>query len=188
MDLITIDEYKQAKALTSSKEDERLGIIVPAVSQLVKTYCGTSFIDYVTEAKEETITVEYDEQKIMLKESPVLEVVTISERLSPIDNYTQLTSDQFILNKKTDTVTKVGSYWAKGVDSILVSYTAGYASLPAEITLAVVDLIYYYMKDEYKVSRTSSGGSMKNTASSTLVGNLGFPDHIKRVLDMYRIS
>jgi len=187
MDLITIDEYKQAKALTSSKEDERLGIIVPAVSQLVKTYCGTSFIDYVNTDKEDLITVEFNDTKVMLEESPVLEILEVSERTSPLETYTQLTSDQFILNKKTDTVTKVCGYWAKGIESVRVIYNAGYVATPAEVKLALIDLIYYYMKEEYKVSRMSSAGSLKNTATSTLVGNLGFPDHIKRVLDMYRI-
>ena len=41
-DLVTLAEYKEAEGITSPKEDLRLATLVPAVSQLVKTYCGNS--------------------------------------------------------------------------------------------------------------------------------------------------
>ena len=45
-DLITVQEYKNAEGLASQKDDQRLDIIVPQVSDLAKKYCGTSFVDY----------------------------------------------------------------------------------------------------------------------------------------------
>ena len=50
-DLITVQEYKNAEGMTGQKEDQRLDIIVPQVSDLAKKYCGTSFIDYFSSAK-----------------------------------------------------------------------------------------------------------------------------------------
>ena len=39
-------EYKDAEGLRGEKDDDRLAVIVPQVSDLVKKYCGISFIDY----------------------------------------------------------------------------------------------------------------------------------------------
>ena len=41
-DLITVAEYKDAEGLRGEKDDDRLQVIVPQVSDLVKKYCGTS--------------------------------------------------------------------------------------------------------------------------------------------------
>ena len=45
-DLITVQEYKNAEGILNQKDDSRLDIIVPQVSDLAKKYCGTSFIDF----------------------------------------------------------------------------------------------------------------------------------------------
>ena len=51
--------------------------------------------------------------------------------------------------------------------------------------LAVVDLITYYFKKEHKQRRTLGGATLDNPGTSSLDGG-GLPDHIKRVLDMYK--
>ena len=43
------------------------------------------------------------------------------------------------------------------------------------------------MKDERKERMSIAGASVDNALSSSLIGNIGFPDHIKRILDMYKI-
>ena len=186
MDLITLTEYKQAKNLTSTKEDERISSLVSAVSQLVKTYCGQSFVDYYAETLTEYYSVDLPCQTIQLNQFPVVEIQKISERVDPTAPYTELTSEQFILNRRTDTVTRCGGAWPSGVESVEVLYKSGYAETPGEIKLACIDIVHYYLKEEYKVSRSTKGSSISSTSSSSLKGNLGFPDHIKRVLDMYR--
>ena len=44
--LITLAEYKESEGIASPKEDLRLNSLIPSVSQLVKTYCGNSLVDY----------------------------------------------------------------------------------------------------------------------------------------------
>ena len=41
-DLVTVAQYKDAEGLRGEKDDDRLAIIVPQVSDLVKKYCGIS--------------------------------------------------------------------------------------------------------------------------------------------------
>ena len=74
-----------------------------------------------------------------------------------------------------------------GPGSVKVTYKR-WLSHPAPQTfnLAVIDLVTYYHKDEYKQRQTLSGASIQNQGTSGQSGNVGFPDHIKRVLDLYK--
>ena len=55
-DLITLREYKNFAGLTGESENAKINVIIPAISQAVKTYCGTSFVDYYSSAKTEYYT------------------------------------------------------------------------------------------------------------------------------------
>ena len=57
---------------------------------------------------------------------------------------------------------------------------------PHDLKLAVIDLITYYLKDEHKERRTLGGASIQNQSSTSQRNNVAFPDHIKRVLDLYK--
>jgi len=70
-DLITLATYKDAEGLSTPKEDVRINALLPSVSQLVKTYCGNSFVDYYSSAKTETFTINWNTHIIQLTESPV---------------------------------------------------------------------------------------------------------------------
>ena len=43
-DLITVQDYKTAEGITQPKDDARLTVLVPSISELVKTYCGNTFV------------------------------------------------------------------------------------------------------------------------------------------------
>ena len=58
-DLITLADYKEIEGISSPKEDLRLATLVPSVSQLVKTYCGNSLIDYYSTNKVELFSVNW---------------------------------------------------------------------------------------------------------------------------------
>jgi hypothetical protein len=49
--LITLQQYKDFTGITGLTEDAKINVIVPAISQAVKTYCGTSFVDYFSTDK-----------------------------------------------------------------------------------------------------------------------------------------
>lgn len=194
-DLFTRDDYKDAEGLRGEKDDDRLDIICPQVSKLVKTYCGTSFIDYYSSAKTETITI-YDNftSTIILSETPVISVSSVQERTAYSESYQTLTTGNYEYYVDTDSdsimrTTKNGelAYWAKGVGAVQVTYTAGYASTPSDILLACYDLVNYYLRDEHKENRTLGGAQIRQDGTSSLRLSTDFPDHIKRVLDLYRV-
>ena len=189
-DLITLAEYKEIEGISSPKEDLRLATLVPSVSQLVKTYCANSLVDYYSTNKVETFNIDWSTHIVQLTESPVNTVVSVEKRDSVTDSYTTVATTEYYLDTSTDSILYVtgSTYknWPRGAGSVKVTYTAGYESCPTDLKLAVVDLITYYLKDEHKERRTLGGASIQNQGSSSLRDSVAFPDHIKRVLDMYK--
>ena len=193
-DLVTVYEYKDAEGMRGEKDDDRLGVIVPQVSDLVKKYCGTSFVDYFSTNKVETFNIDdLFTQVIILSESPVTAVDKVEERTAYSEAYSELTTSnyEYYFDSAADGVvrtTKNGEKrsWAKGMGAVRITYNAGYASTPRDLQLAIHDLITYYMKDEHKMRQSLGGASLQNQGTSGNRNSTDFPDHIKRVLDLHR--
>ena len=151
-----------------------------------------SFVDFFSSNKTETFNIDWGTHIVQLTESPVNNIVSVQERQSYSDSYATLTTGafEFALDGRTDSILRTSSFgyqnWPRGVDAVKVVYTAGYSAVPADLELAVIDLITYYLKDEHKERRTIQGASIQNASSSSQRDNVAFPDHIKRVLDLYK--
>ncbi len=189
--LVTLNEYKINEGINSVKDDERIEALILSVSQLVKTYCGNSIVDYYTSAKVEEFSISWGTNLVQLTESPVNSVTGIQYRDGFDQSYITLPTTEYFLEKSTDSIYRVttsgiAKNWPLGPGSVKVTYTAGYESTPADLKLAVFDLITYYLKDEHKARQTLAGASIQNQASSSQRDNVAFPDHIKRVLDLYK--
>lgn len=198
--LIELFDYKSAQGITSTKDDSRLDSLISSVSQLVKTYCGNGIVDYYSLAtgenkdktKIETISINWASNIVQLTESPLGLVHTVKERDSLSSGYTTLTENvDYYVDLSTDSVYRVNSggraqNWANGPGSVQIEYNAGYANCPEDLKLAVIDLVTYYHKDEHKARQTMAGASIQNQSSTSQRNNVAFPDHIKRVLDLYK--
>ena len=191
--LITLAEYKEAEGLQSAKDDLQIISLITSVSQLVKTYCANTFVDFVSSDKTEEFDIYWDTYAVQLTESPVISITSVQERSGYDQSYTTLTTGayEFYLDKRTDSVIRTNESgsrlnWKHGVGAVKVVYRAGYSSTPNDLKLAVFDLVTYYLKDEHKERRTLGGASIQNQSSSTQRDNVAFPDHIKRVLDLYK--
>ena len=191
-DLITLNDYKDAEGLSTPKEDLRINALIPSVSQLVKTYCGNSFVDYYSSAKTEILNIDWGTHIVQLTESPVNTITSVQERTSYSGSYTTLTTaaHEYYLETNTDSVLRTTSAgyknWPTGVGAVKVVYTAGWSATPSYLKLAVIDLLTYYLKDEHKSRQTIAGASIQNQSTSGQFNNVSFPDHIKRVLDLYK--
>ena len=192
-DLITVSQYKDYEGIAGIKQDLRLSQIIPSVSQLVKTYCGNSIVDFYSTNKTETFSIDWNTHIVQLTESPIVEVSSVSERDAYDESYTALTTTdhEYYVDTTTDSIIRTNAsgtqkFWPRGVGAVQVVYKAGYASTPEDLKLAVFDLITYYLKDEHKERRTLGGATIQNQSSSSQRNNVAFPDHIKRVLDLYK--
>ena len=194
-DLITVAEYKDAEGLRGEKDDDRLAVIVPQVSDLVKKYCGISFIDFYSTSKTETFSMnDTATTTVITSESPLVEVSKVEERTAYSEPYNELTTGnyEYYVDTESDAIIRTDKNgnpktWAKGMGAVKITYKAGYASTPRDLQLALFDLVNYYIKDEHKERRTLGGAQVQNQGTSGIRNNSDFPDHIKRVLDLYRV-
>ena len=198
--LVTLQQYKDFAGITGVTEDAKINVIVPAISQAVKTYCGTSFIDYYSTDKTEYFDIKDDyTNAILVDESPLVSVSLVAERSGQDDSYTTLitgNSDssgkyEYVVDTELDTIYRTTATadkaFPKGRAAVKVTYRAGYASTPEDLKLACFDLVKYYLKDERKERMAIAGASIQNNISTSLRENIGFPDHIKRILDFYKV-
>ena len=199
-DLITLQQYKDFAGLTGVTMDARINVIVDSVSELVKNYCGTSLIDDYSSAKTEYFDIKDNvTTRVMLDEGPIRTVTSVQERDSQADSYVTLITEnsdnsgkyEYIVDSMTDSIIRtdenVDKSFTKGRKAVKVVYTAGYSACPEDLKLAIFDLVKYYLKDERKERMSIGGTTIENPVSTSLKNNAGFPDHIKRVLDMYKV-
>ena len=89
-DLISLAKYKEFEGIDSTTNDLKFQTLIPSVSQFVKTYCGNSFVDFVSTNKTETFTIDWDTHIVHLDETPIVSIVSVSERSSYSSSYTAL--------------------------------------------------------------------------------------------------
>ena len=150
-DLITVNEYKDAEGLRGEKDDDRLSVIVPQVSDLVKKYCGISFVDFFSTDKVEIFSVEDNfTNTIIVSESPIVSITKVEERQNYSDTYTELTTAkyEYYLDEEADAIIRTNAsgnqiHWARGVGAVKITYKAGYASTHRDLQLALFDLVNY---------------------------------------------
>ena len=189
--LIDLDTYKVSENIQSTKEDSRITSLITSVSALVKTYCGSSIVDHYSSNKVETFNINWATNLVQMTETPLVSIVSVEERDDYSSSYTTVPATEYFADTTLDVVYRVSTQggkknWPGGPAAVKITYKAGYADCPADLQLAVIDLITYYMKDEHKARQTIAGASIQNNSSSSQRNNVAFPDHIKRVLDLYK--
>lgn len=181
-DLITRAEYKNYLGISSSNKDTEIDLLIPKVSQLVKTYCRRNFTDYYDEAKTEYFDGGFD--KLILKETPVTNVTQVSKSTNYGQTYTNLTKfTDWVLDGDSVRAISNGGWFQEYMRGYRVTYTAGYEFVPEDLKLAVLDLVEYYSKNNSAVHVNRD--VTPNVTQIQYVASTNFPAHIKRVLDQY---
>ena len=90
--LCTTSDYKAYKKIEHFKDDSQIDVLVNSISELVKTYCGSTLIDYYGSDKTEVFDIfDIGTAEVFLTESPLVSVSSVQERDSITDSYTTLT-------------------------------------------------------------------------------------------------
>lgn len=201
VDLIAVSDFKDYEGVTSTNEDSRIETIIGSVSQIVKSYIGIGVLDFNTTNGPKTeyfdIADSYTDQ-IFPNELPIISVTSVKERETQSESWVTLYSEgdnskyDYVVNTDVGIIYRTSAsgrkYFPKGDKSVEVVYTAGYDTLPADLKIAIFDLVRYYKNDEFKLTRTTNASTIINPGSSSINDDPGFPDHIRRVLDMYRFN
>lgn len=181
-DLVTLQEYKIHNSINSTNQDAELKLLIPQVSELVKTYCRRTFIDYYDEAKTEFFDGGFN--NFLLKETPVVQVIAVSSSDDYGQTYSKLTKFKDWVQKSDQIISLDPRGFPEKVNGYKVDYFAGYEAVPNDLKIAVLDLIYYYMRSDSAVHSTKSVSP--NTMQISYITDSSFPAHIRRILDLYQ--
>jgi hypothetical protein len=179
--LITKAEYKTYAGITSTNQDAEIDLLIPRVSELVKTYCRRTFVDYYNEVKTEMFAGGYG--SLLLKETPVVQVLSVQKSTDYGQNYSDLTEFVDWVQNADHIICINPRGFEPLINGYLVSYFAGYETVPQDLRLALLDLITYYRKNDAAIHSTKAPGT--NAVQIEYISTTSLPAHIKRVLDLY---
>ena len=207
--LVTKEEYKAYRGISSTTSDAALESLIPKVSSLVKAICRRTFVDYVSNIK-----TEYSDgglSTIELEETPIISIAGVDYSTDYGQTYTSLENFvNYVFSKRDSNIrplairtqpmetynspiygyvpygTDTSPIFPEAINGYRVTYFAGYASIPEDLKLAILDLISFYMKNDAAVH--SSKNLSPNTMQIEYVSTTNLPAHIKRVFDLYTTS
>lgn len=189
IELITLDEYKQAKKINSTNDDALITKLIEACSSYVKSYLGRTLVDHFSTPKVESLRP--NKSKLYLKEFPLVEVSSVQLLNTEDSTYVTLVEDvDYYVDYDVDAIeTVLGDNFSSSNSpkGIIVTYTGGYEVIPAEIRMAVIDLVTFYLKGEY-VQKKEMGGMDTISFKNLLQIEHNLPQHIARALEMHRQS
>ena len=183
MDLVTLEEYKTYVGISSPNQDEVIESLIPKVSQLVKSYCRRTFLDWADESKTEIFS---GGEYLLPTEFPIIAIGSVEYSEDYGKTYTSLTEyTDWVLDLENQWIKPINDYgtFIRGINAYKVTYTAGYETLPEDLKLAVMDLLTYYLKNDSAVHSSKAPGT--NTVQIEYISTTNLPAHIKRVLDLY---
>ena len=186
--LVTRKEYKDYIGINGTEQDDTIDSLIVSVSELVKSYCRRTFVDYVDDIRTEYFNGGL--QRVYLAEYPVIQLLSVEQSIDYGQSYTELTEfTDYALDKETDSLVTLDStekfpYYINGY---IVSYFGGYETIPEDLKLAIFDLISYYLKNDAVVKNlrvpTTQVMQLEYGPAAT-----NFPSHIARVLNLYKSS
>jgi len=183
LSLVKLAEYKSYTGKNSTTDDAAITTIIPKVSELVKSICRRSFVDYVNDSKVEQFN-NAPHGILNLTEPNVLTLDSVEFSTDYGLTYTNLEEYlDYVLDKKADQVTLLNHAEYNRINAFQVSYTAGYETLPEDLKIAVLDLVTYYLRNEASINSQKGVGS--NNVQIEYVTNSKLPAHIQRILDLY---
>lgn len=193
LDLVTSAEYKAYAGISSTNQDATIEAIIPIASQLVKNYCRRTFVDYIDDAKTEVFSGGSTISKFYLTESPILSISSVEYSSDYGQNYTSLEEYvDYAVDQEDGAIVALpysednSTVFAKAINGYRITYTAGYEELPADLKVAVLDLVTYYMKNDGSVHSPKAPGT--NSVQIEYITTTALPAHIARVLNLYKAS
>lgn len=161
MDFLTLDEYKLAAEISSTKYDAVLTAKLAFVNEFITNYLGL-LDSYQLEVSNSV----YELLPTSLPISTIKLVSLTDFTESDVTDYTQFGFKLFFLTSKS------------GVLNITTDSTS--YIVPAAVKEAAIHLLKYYMKEEYKQQQQSGSEQVQHSDPKAV------PIHIKSILDLYR--
>ena len=185
MALVSLNEYKDYKGISSDTNTNKLVLIIDSVDAYIKGICNRTFTDFYSSNK--TVYVDGNTREIFLKEIPVISIVSVKVSYDSMITSTTLVAGADYVATDESVQSLLGNFISteNRIRNTEIVYTGGYtvATIPSDLKLAALDLVDYYYKEDFTPRLSGMGGSKTNTIITRNPPTI--PAHISRVLNNY---
>lgn len=186
MDLVTVDDYNLYKRIKNPDNNELTISIIQSCIDIVRNYCGRNFTDYYNTTKTEYF--DGNTEQVFLDEIPVVSVVDVKISTDGGVTQTELVQnvDYFVEEDSGTIVSSIGNFINSAIrhKSLQVRYRGGYADIPYDLKIAILDLVHYYKEGEYVPRKSMDTSFIQHISSEDYVQ---WPPHVRRIFDFYRL-
>jgi hypothetical protein len=168
--------------LTFGVDDVLLGRLITAVSEFIRSYTQLKFdVESYTEYRS---GVGWGQSMLVLKNSPIVTVtsLTIDDVVIPAlpSNIPDVNGVGFAYTPTH--VSLYGYEFTKGLDNIVVVYSAGYSSVPYDLAQAAIELACFKFREKDRIGHKSKslGGEVVAFITDEM------PESVKSALNKYR--
>ena len=170
--LITLEEYKNAKGIKSSELDLQINTLIPMVSDLIKDYCSNDFTRDTYDEQQEGLIDQRGFYMFFFKNTPIVTLNSIKLKFYGVDQEVDIDVTKVDINKNAGYATYAGaldlsngivirSEYKNNFYSLL-NYIGGPASVPEGVKMATITALSEVMLSFY--------GEQVASGSSTYVG------------------
>jgi uncharacterized phiE125 gp8 family phage protein len=175
-DLTTLSAVKAWLKLTATTDDALLSGLVSSVSAWIQDYLNRTIAS--TSYSETYHGTGSD--RIMLANYPVTAVASVTVNGQTVQPSTGYGVVGYAFD--AGSIAYIGGCFPEGFANVSVSYTAGYAAVPADLAQACVELVAFRYRERDRIGQTGTGMGPEHTSYSMA----DMPAAVKTVLDQYR--
>lgn len=176
-DLTALGKVKDWLGLESSDDDALLSRMIIALSGYIQSWLNRSL---VSQSHEETRDGN-GSRKIMLSNYPISAVVSLTIDGVVIPQAANSQGAGFMVTPNL--IILVGGYvFTRGLQNIVVTYTAGFFTVPAEIEQACIEVIAIRYKERDRIGQVSKSIGGETVSFS----QKDFPDSVRTILNNYK--
>ncbi len=186
MAILTLTEYKAYKSISSTTDDTQRTNMINAVISQILSYCNRTFDAYVSSPKTEYFDAR--SSSVYPSEYPLITITSIKTSTDAGATYSTTLAEftDYIVDLPNSRLVALDNVFVTTdypINAIEVIYTGGYVAIPQDLTLAAINLVDYYLDEDYTPSKAFAGVRVENIVG---LDNSKIPPHIRRVLEHYR--
>lgn len=187
MSLCTLQDVKTYFAITSASEDDLLNALIAAASADIENYCNRTFAQAAyTETRNGN-----GANAMAARQYPIVSVqgVTVDGYAVPAaadavsSGFVFSDTAIYIRNSGRGRAPGCGWSFARGVQNVTLQYTAGYATIPADLVQACVELVGWKRAKRQRIDKTSETLGNQQTQAFKLDG---MPPSVIAAINTYR--
>ena len=185
MSLTTLANVKAYRDITDAGQDTELARLITVVDAFVATYCRRTF-------ELDAALVEYHsgatgQARLLLHRPPINSIASLYD--DPERAYGAATliasTDYVVLDANMGLVALDGVTFQDGLRNIKVTYSGGWAAIPADLGQAAIELVWLARE---KGANNLVGLRAKSIADGNIsILSMDFPAHLAPILDAYRL-